>query len=371
MLSVPALRIRQAPAHENGGPITLYVTALPLKELRKHAKVDYWTPDNPEGYQRPLVDRRLAEVARYVREEHGILPTSILLCARDNDPDPVTFEASDSYGEDLESGKLAIPEQAILWVADGQHRLFGVIRSYERDGLAELENYPFPVTIMTGVDRYAEMEHFNIVNTRQKKMQTDIVDRHLVLRAQREGLKMIARGRAGEKEYARAKATRVVDLLNEESGPWHHEIAVPGVAGRDDGLVRQHAMVVSLEPALKDPWLSTRSEQELATLITRYWRALQQTWPEAFEAPSDYRVQATVGIYSLHLVLPSVIHLGLADHDLSEGKMTEIWKATGITSDFWSKEDGDTLTLGTGMASIRALAEYLREQLPKGAAVTI
>ena len=184
---------------------------------------------------------------------------------------------------------------------------------------------------------------------------------------------MIAKGRRGEKEYLRAKTTEVVDLLNEEAGPWYHEIAIPGVPGRDDGLVRQHAMVVSLEPAMRDPWLATRSKDEVATLLARYWGALAKVWGDAFSAPDEYRVQATVGIYSLHLVLPSVVQLCLAEKDLSEAKMEEIWRETGIEASFWSKDVdvGDPLTLGTGMASIRALGEQLRSVLPKGVVVTI
>ena len=90
----------------------------------------------------------------------------------------------------------------------------------------------FPVTIMTGVERYTEMLNFNIVNTRQRKMSTDIVDRHLVMKAKQEGLKMIASGKRGEREYLRAKSTRITDKLNEGPGPWYHQIAIPGVVGK-------------------------------------------------------------------------------------------------------------------------------------------
>ena len=361
---IPALKIEQK-------GVTMFVTALPLGELRKHAKVDYWRPDNEEGYQRPLVDRRLAEVAKYVTAEQGVLPTSILACVRDNDPDQPTFESKEQVEGFAEWGTLNIPDGATLWMIDGQHRSYGVNRAFERDGATDLTLYPFPVTIMTGVERYAEMVHFNIVNTRQKKMSTDIVDRHMVMKAQREGLNMIASGKGGEKEYQRAKSTRITDALNEQPGPWLNQIAIPGVVGRDKGLVRQHALVASLEPVLKDPWVSVRSEEEVVKLLARYWCALSLVWPAAFASPETHRVQATVGIYSLHMVFPSVIQCCLAEGDFSEQKMQQIWDETGINANFWHKEDGDPLTLGTGMASIRALAQYFRTELPKGVPVTI
>ena len=361
MFQVPALRIQQKGA-------TLFVTALPLAELKKHAVVDYWGLDNDDGYQRPLVDRRLAEVAKYLTQEQGVLPTSVLLCTRDGDPHNPTFTPHDDIGGFATSGTLAIHEETTLWLADGQHRLFGATRAYTKDD--ELASYPFPVTIMTDIDQYTEMEHFNIINTEQRKMPTDIADRHLVAKRKREGYKLVARGKKGDKEYQRARATEISDTLNEQPGPWFHEIAVP-VKGKDKGLVRQHAVVASLEPVLRDPWLVARTEEELAKLVGRYWRALSEVWPEAFQDPSAYRVQATVGLYSLHMVLPTVTQLCLGEGDFSEVRMKSMWEETAITSKFWHKEYGDPYTVGTGMASIRALAHYFRDQLPKARAVSI
>ena len=363
MIEVPALKLQQ---HD----VALLVTALPLEELRKHAQVDYYQPDNPEGYQRPLVDRRLADIGKYVTDQGGVLPTSILVCVREGDPNPPRFIPDGPVGEFAQNGTLRIPDGTILWLVDGQHRHFGVNRAYER-GAAELANFAFPVTVMMGMDRFGEMKHFSTINTQQRKMSTDIVDRHIVMRAEREGLNMIASGKSGEKDYQRAKSTRITDALNEKPGPWYHQIMIPGVPGRDQGLFRQHGMVASLESIHKDALLSGRTEDEVAELLARYWRALASVWPEAFEEPSSYRVQATVGVYSLHIVFPTVVQSCLGEGGLTEDKMREVWGATDVRSDFWHKEWGDPLTLGTGMASIRAIAQYFKEQLSTSPAITI
>lgn len=373
MIQKNALMITQKGRGQESKPVTIYVTALTLGELRGHVDVDRWSPSNPEGYQRPPVDRRLREVARYVLEEQGILPTSILLSTRPEEAALLRFEPVGNSDTPIKWGVLTIQDGARLWVVDGQHRYFGVDRAYEREGAAELEAYPFPVSIMDNVDRYVEMVHFNIINTRQKKMPTDIVDRHLLMRQQKEGIKMLASGKRGEKEYLQATATRIVDKLNEEQGVWYHKIRVPGVVGRDQGLVRQHAMVASLEPVLKDNWVRAQRplDEHVVKLLTNFWGALSEVWPEAFAAPDKYRIQATVGIYSMHMVLPALIQRCLAERDLSQNKMREIMQATGITSEFWHKENGDPLTLGTGMASIRALAQYITEQLPVSSEVKV
>ena len=362
MFQIPALRIRQKGT-------TMFVTALPLSELKKHVRVDHFGPENQEGYQRPLVERRLKEVAKYVTKEEAILPTSVLLCVRDDDLHPPVFQLDGKAQGFAESGTLGIPEESTFWIADGQNRVFGVSWAYERNDATDLSDYPFPVTIMAGVDRYVEMKHFNIINTQQKKMPTDIVDRHLVMQAQREGLDMVAKGK--EKDYQRARRTRITDDLNEQPGPWYHQIGIPGVAGKDKGLVRQHAMVVSLDPLSRDP-LMTLTDTEAAELVARYWRAMEGVWPEAFSDLANHRVQGTAGLYALHMALPAVVQICLTEGgDFSEERMRQIWKDTGIDSNFWHKEHGDPLTLGTGMASIRALAQYFRDQLPKAKAVRI
>ena len=363
MFQVPAIAIRQR-------GVALLVTALPFSVLRKHIRVDLYSPDN-EGYQRPLVDRRLAGIAKYMIEGDGTLPTSILLCVRHGDSNPPSFEAESELGNFAEAGVLQIPEDATLWMVDGQHRHFGVEHAYTRKDASELIDYPFPVTVMMEVDRYTEMRHFSTINTEQRKMPTDIVDRHMVIRADREGLGMIASGGRGEREYLRAKATRISDALNEKPGSWYHQIAIPGVQGRDKGLVRQHAIVASLTPHLKDALLSGFTEQDLTELLARYWQAMASVWSEAFADPGSYRVQATVGVYALHMVFPTLVQFCTAAGDLSENKMREVWQGTGVAAKFWHKEDGDPLTLGTGMASIRAVAQYLREQLPSRTVVTV
>ena len=91
----------------------LYLGWLPAEELIKRGKVDMWTPMHTDGYQRGLVQKRIGEVAWYLVEGEGIMPTSVLVSIRSD----VKF--------DEEKRKLDIPVEAILWIIDGQHRLFG------------------------------------------------------------------------------------------------------------------------------------------------------------------------------------------------------------------------------------------------------
>ena len=106
MDKICALRIVQKGLGQEGSDgLTLYIAAMTLAQLRNHAKVDMWSPSNSEGYQRPLVDRRLRELARYVQEEEGILPTSVLVGTRPDDQpqvEPAGFNDHDQ-GVSVES----------------------------------------------------------------------------------------------------------------------------------------------------------------------------------------------------------------------------------------------------------------------------
>ena len=365
MEEISALRVLQKGLGETDTHgVEIYVTAMTLDQIMKYAKVDEWTTTNSDGYQRPRVQGRLRDLAKYILEDQGVLPTSVVVGTRPCDEPRIEPEDFAQDGSAVSAGKLLFPDGATLWVIDGQHRIYGVHHAYER-GADQLKEYPFPVCIMRDVDRYTEMLHFNIVNTRQRKMSTDIVDRHLVQMKQAKGIQMVAAGSRGEKDYIRALATQVVDSLDETEGVWQHQIAIPGVAGRDKGLVRQHAMVVSIEPFLKDSWVRGISDDDKVKVLVNFWDAAKGAWPEAFASPKDYRLQATVGIYSLNMLLPVIVQRCLEDRDLSKEKMQALLEGMDLAQDFWHKEDGDPLTLGTGMASIRALTHTLMERLPQ------
>ena len=62
--------------------IELYLGWLRAEELIKWRRVDKWAPSHIDGYQRPLVEKRVGDVAWYLREAEGIMPTSILLSIR-------------------------------------------------------------------------------------------------------------------------------------------------------------------------------------------------------------------------------------------------------------------------------------------------
>lgn len=356
-LHAAAVRIKQKQPNVN-----LYVTALPLKELLGRYQPDTYASDNPKGYQRPVTKSRLRQISEYLRSEEGMLPTSILLCIRQ--PHQARFEPTGGHTSGGDAGILTVDADVPMWVVDGQHRLYGLERALTKDKARWLADYPLPVVIVDGIDAYEEMRYFHVINTRHKGVPTDVVDRHFLTMREAEGVGLLER--EGEKNYRRARATMLTDLLNSDpASPWRGMIRMPGEKVDPKQTMRQHSMVTSLEPVVSDSLVERASDEEAWKLLLNYWTAARDMWGSAFEAPKEYVIQRPLGAGALHQVFPDVIELCRADDDFSSEKMNDVLSYVGRSAGFWHTVRGHHLVRQSGARYVRALAEYLRERLPR------
>ena len=167
------MKIRAIPIIQHGN--TMYSAVLSAKDLVEHTKVDVWHPTNENGYQRDVSMQRARKFSNYITTE--ISPPAILVNIRDVDKDKIKYE----------NGRLEIPDETILWLVDGQHRVAGLRELLESSG-EKYENIEFPVVMQVGDSVYHEAKHFVIVNTSQKKVRTDLGERFLQKAADEEGL---------------------------------------------------------------------------------------------------------------------------------------------------------------------------------------
>lgn len=356
-MEVEAFRVRQKGK-------TIYLFPMKAGVLIDRCKVDRIGPDNPDGYQRPLSESRLRFVRRYLEEEEGLFPTSILLNIRDGGG--VEFKSAVKVADGIERGILVIPDDKTMWLVDGQHRLEGIRYAIEKGGLEWLREYPLLVSLFVGLERYDEMREFYIVNTRQKGVPADVAERHLLEMVKVEG-KMRVIELESKAKYQQARALKIVDALRQrKDSPWYRAIQFPGerkVKGAH--LVRQHTMVTAVKEIFRSQVVGMVPDEELAELLINYWQAIKDLLPEAFANPAEYTVQKIPGVYAFHMVFPEVFELCREHGDFSKEKMREVLGQIKMDSEFWHVERGHHLAKETGMRSIRLLAEYLREQLPK------
>jgi DGQHR domain-containing protein len=360
--SQEALRTFAVRFRQKRQDVNLYSAVLPLKELLAHCSLDTYDHDNRQGYQRPLTPSRLRQVSKYLRDEEGALPTSLLLCVRQ--PDHAAFQPSGFGGDAGEPGMLTIPSGVALWLVDGQHRLFGLQRALTKDKAKWLADYPLPVTIVEGIDAYEEMRYFHVINTRQKGVPTDVVDRHLLTMREAEGPALLER--EGERNYLRGRATKLCDVLaSDTSSPWYGMIAMPGEKRRPHHLMRQHGMVSSLDPVVRDNFVKRLTDEEAGKLLLNYWSAARDRWQSAFEEPQAYMIQKALGAGALHQICPDVVELCRGADDFSREKMADILSEIGRSGGFWHSERGHYMVRESGARYVKALAEYLRARLPR------
>jgi DGQHR domain-containing protein len=342
--------------------VNLYTSAVPLSSLLGRFQTDTYASANPRGYQRPLTHSRLRQLSAYLRSEEGMLPTSVLFCIRQ--PQRAHFEATSGANGSGEMGMLSIDPDVTLWVVDGQHRLYGLERALLKDKAKWLADYQLPVVIVEGIDAYEEMRYFHVINTRQKGVPTDVVDRHLLAMREAEGAALLER--EGEKSYARARATRLTDTLNNSpDSPWRGLIRMPGERLLPEHTMRQHSMVTSLEPVVNDTLVKRLADDEAEKLLLNYWNAARERWPSAFESPKEYVIQKSLGAGALHQIFPDVLELCRAGDNFSSAKMFDILSDVGRSAGFWHTVRGHYMVRESGARHVRALAEYLRERLPR------
>jgi hypothetical protein len=208
------------------------------------------------------------------------------------------------------------------------------------------------------------MRYFHVINTRHKGVPTDVVDRHLLAMREAEGSALIER--EGERNYLRGRATMLADVLNTDEGsPWRGMIRMPGEALRPEHTMRQHGMVSSLDPVVRDSLVKRVSDEEAAKLLLNFWRAVRACWQSAFETPGEYAIQRTIGAGALHQVLPDVLEICRSADDFSEAKMTDVLSYVGRSGGFWHTVRGHYTVRASGSRAVKALAEYLRERLPR------
>jgi len=356
-LSAYAIRFRQKRPDVN-----LYVMTLRLKDLVGRIASDTWEDENPQGYQRPVTPSRLRQLSTYMRSEEGMLPTSILLCIRQ--PHQAVFEPSVEANGKGETGTLTIDPAVPLWVVDGQHRLHGLERALKKDKAKWLADYPLPVVIVEGIDAYEEMRYFHVINTRHKGVPTDVVDRHLLSMREAEGSALIER--EGEKNYLRGRATKLTDVLNSDpESPWRGAIRMPGQPPRPEQMMRQHSMVSSLEPVVRDNFVKRLTDEEAGRLLLNYWKAARECWQTAFETPAEYVVQRPLGAGALHQIFPDALEICRAADDFTQAKMVDALSYVGRSTGFWHVVRGHYMVRSSGSRAVKTLAEYLRDRLPR------
>lgn len=137
---------------------TFYVSVLPNDVLKAVCFVSRRDEDSEKGFQRTLNESRAKDIARYLDELKGIIPSALILSAQDN----ARF-AIDKHRDEISF--LTSPNS--FMVLDGQHRLYGLLKSTKK--------YVIPVVIFNKLNTSQEVNLFIDINTTQKGVPTTLL----------------------------------------------------------------------------------------------------------------------------------------------------------------------------------------------------
>lgn len=356
----------------------MYLATMKALELREglrsgRIKVDVWTPENPNGYQRAHSKTRSRAFGRFISVVGNISPTAYLLSIRGNSD---LLQYSDGY--------LTIPDDVTIWLTDGQHRAKGI--EYAIDEMkVSLENFELPVVILPTKDAYEEAKQFVIINKTQKGVRTDLAERHLQQAVTKEGYAKLRldlkEGRLPKAIFAdmewRPRAVDIADELNKTSLVWKGRIRVPNVS-QPTATVSQKSFTDSLEPILTHPDFKDLSKDVQVKILENYWTAIRDMMISAFASPEDYVVQKTTGVFVFHGILPTIAKYckdpNTGKYELTYAKFKEIFskisKSEWLQAESWRASQkrlgiigGKVAQMGTSAKSFSVLKDVLIAEL--------
>ncbi|MBS1904210.1 MAG: DGQHR domain-containing protein [Bacteroidetes bacterium] len=128
-----------------------YFATMPVESIFPYCYVARRQDDPIEGFQRNLSEERARDIAKYLDDSRGSIPTNIVLSAQPS----AEFE----YDSKNKSVRYKKVEKGFL-VLDGQHRLWGY--SFTK------KKHRVPVAIYVGLSRQEEASLFIDINTNQR-----------------------------------------------------------------------------------------------------------------------------------------------------------------------------------------------------------
>jgi DGQHR domain-containing protein len=292
---------------------TLYLTAMKASELLECSHTDEWNPaigwdlDN-QGYQRAPVPAHVERIARFLAASPSpLMPTGALLSARESARGVLPFTPVGDGANPL-AGTLEIPEGRQLCIVDYQHRARGLRTAIEELQATGLADFMMPVIILADVPRYEEIQQFHVINSKQRRIDTDLALALLQTLASALHEKELA-NLAGPGKFYRIRGTRLTfRLAARTSGPWVGKIAQPHDVPQPGVTIKVKSFVDSLAPVLsKRASCSFLEDEPLLDVLSEFWTALEGIVPGSFNNPTS-QIQRTVGVYAFHIVFARFLY---------------------------------------------------------------
>lgn len=351
--------------------VVCYRGSAPLRDLTIISQADVFDQvTNPDGLQRDLSRKHAAEVYDYAAAE----PTDgaprafpeVVLNVRDRNVVELGAVEYTAKGDEpatlarltFDVEKIGRAKTVKVSRVDGNHRLYYGMG--DGNGRAPLD-VMVPFQIHVGLTREQEASLFLDINATQKGLNTS----HLLVLRSRLTPEDLELERHPERVYA-------LRLAEDAISPWCGLVHLGGSKSgtKEAGEIRPvsyTSLVSGVRRILtKSQYLPDLSDPTAKYgMIRNYWKAVQATWPEAWEDPRAYYCTANIGVQALSSLGATVIDRAMA---AGQTEIDQLEALLAPTKDVynWSRE----ATTGgvSGMSGNRAallIAGELGKKVPK------
>ena len=302
-----------------------YSTVIESSVLKETCFVTRRDDDPEKGFQRLLNKNRAKDIAKYLDDGKGVVPSAIILSAQD--------QSKLIYDKNESRILFSVVKDAFL-VIDGQHRLYGYNNS--------IKNYQVPVIIFDKLTTSAEVSLFIDINTTQKG-----VPSALLL-----DIKQIA----GKESKREERQRELFNKLNEESPLTGLLSASQSVRGKISRSAFNEATSIIFEAGP----LSDQSAENIYKGVRNFLEATEYVFNAS--KSENARLSKTVLFKSLFMIINEVLNRCLQEKgNLKTESIVDIIEPLS-TLPF------DDYT-GTNKATINRIVNDMRSEINKYEAV--
>lgn len=151
-------KVRYTASNVTQNKTRFYSLTMPTDVLSKCCFVSSRDEDPVLGFQRTLDEKRALEIANYIDNEQGTVPSAIILSAQDAAEVEIIGK-----GRTMEF----MPDPKAFLILDGQHRVYGFSKAKS--------TLRVPVIIYVGLTRKEESRLFIDINSKQKGVPSELL----------------------------------------------------------------------------------------------------------------------------------------------------------------------------------------------------
>lgn len=280
---------------------------------------------NIYGYQRAPIKKHVNNIRDFLldKSRNRILPTPIILGANKATITPLLAAQNNTVEINLDIQK----HDKLFRIIDGQHRLKGLEEACKQDPNLRLYNLNVIILLLTGEMRSTELEVFVDINSKGKRLKTD-----LILLA-KHNYQVIEKKIDNLEKHIGIKTAHQLSR-NFPENVWLNGVKFDVNLNSALGIVSVNAFIQSIENIVKKYitlypisselskdeiiYYTDESAKEIATFLNEAWQIIQSRWEKCFSTnyatdeedslvrlyyDNNFYIQKTLGVKSLHDIL--------------------------------------------------------------------